>query len=270
MSQHHDIKTVTHKTLRAMKQRGEKITSLTAYDASFAHILDHAGIDVILIGDSLGMVIQGETSTVPVTVEQMVYHTRCVSNATQRAFILADMPFMSYQNETEAAHNAAQLMQAGKAHMVKLEGGQKVASIVKHLVEQGIPVCGHLGLLPQSVHQLGGYRVQGKEESAAKQLIDEAKMLEQAGANLLIVECIPAALGQRVSQSVDIPVIGIGAGADCDGQVLVSYDMLDITVGKRPSFSKNFMAESSSVANAVENYVAAVKDKTFPTDEHCF
>lgn len=270
MSQQSSAKAITNTELLAMKSRGEKIVSLTAYDASFAHILDRAGVDMILVGDSLGMVIQGQNSTVPVTIEEMAYHSKLVSRGIERALLVADMPFMSYPDPHSAVVNAAVLMQQGHAHMVKLEGGQKVLDCVEHLVNQGIPVCGHLGLLPQSVNQLGGYKVQGKDEAQANTIIEDAKCLQQAGASAIVVECIPSNLAIKITQAVDIPVIGIGAGVDCDGQVLVSYDMLDITVGKRPKFSKNFMLEAGNVDDAVKAYVNAVKNKTFPASEHSF
>lgn len=270
MSQHSTRKQVTNTELLAMKSRAEKIVSLTAYDASFAHILDNAGVDMILVGDSLGMVIQGQTSTVPVTIEEMAYHSKIVSRGIERALLVTDMPFMTYPDPHSAVENAAILMQQGHAQMVKLEGGQRVLDCVEHIVNQGIPVCGHLGLLPQSVNQLGGYRVQGKEEAQADRITEDAKCLQQAGASAIVVECIPSTLAQEITAAVEIPVIGIGAGGDCDGQVLVSYDMLDITVGKRPKFSKNFMLESGNISDAVSAYVRAVKDKSFPAAEHSF
>lgn len=257
-------------SLLKMKQRGEKISCLTAYDASFARLMDDAGVDVILVGDSLGMVVQGEESTLPVTVDQMVYHSRCVAQGKQRAFLVTDLPFMSYATADQAAANAARLMQEGLAQMVKLEGGRKQAETVRHLVDLGIPVCGHLGLIPQSVNQLGGYRVQGRDEESANRIVEEAKLLEQAGASLLVLECVPVSLARKVTESLQIPVIGIGAGADCDGQVLVLYDMLDISVGKRPSFSKNFMTDGGDIKMAVENYVRDVRETRFPASEHSF
>jgi 3-methyl-2-oxobutanoate hydroxymethyltransferase len=257
-------------SLLAKKQNDEKITCLTAYDASFSHILDEAGIDVILVGDSLGMVVQGQESTLPVTVDEMVYHSRCVARGKQRAFLVADLPFMSYATPDQAATNAARLMQEGYAQMVKLEGGHKQAETVRHLVDLGVPVCGHLGLIPQSVNQLGGYRVQGRDEVSAKRIIEEAKSLEAAGASLLVLECVPVALASEITEQLAIPVIGIGAGAGCDGQVLVLYDMLDISFGIRPKFSKNFIAEVGNVKKAVEAYAAAVRAGNFPEKEHSF
>jgi 3-methyl-2-oxobutanoate hydroxymethyltransferase len=270
MSQHNTQKKITNIELSAMKARGEKIASLTAYDASFAHILDNAGVEMILVGDSLGMVVQGQTSTVPVTIEEMAYHSKCVSRGVQRALLVADMPFMSYPEPHIAVENAAVLMQQGHAHMVKLEGGHKILDTVEHIVNQGIPVCGHLGLLPQSVNQIGGYKVQGKDKAQANTMIEDAKGLQQAGASVIVVECIPSALAKRITDAVEIPIIGIGAGNDCDGQVLVSYDMLDITAGKRPKFSKNFMTEAGNITDAVGAYVKAVKNSSFPDDEHAF
>lgn len=253
-----------------MKTRGEKIASLTAYDASFAHILDQAGVEMVLVGDSLGMVVQGQSSTIPVTIDEMAYHSKMVSRGLERALLVTDMPFMSYPDPQTAMNNAAILMQQGYANMVKLEGGQPILECVQHIVGQGIPVCGHLGLLPQSVNQLGGYRVQGKDDAQAKAIIEDAKSLQQAGASAIVVECIPSSLAKKLTASVDIPIIGIGAGSDCDGQVLVSYDMLDITAGKRPKFSKNFMLEAGNISDAVSAYVQAVKNKEFPADEHTF
>lgn len=261
-------KLLTVSDLAAMKRTGEKIACLTAYDASFSALLDRAGIEVVLVGDSLGMVVQGRDSTVPVTVEDMVYHSRCVSAARQRAFVVADLPFASYATEQQALQNAARLMQAGGAQMVKLEGGKP--DIVRFLVDQGIPVCGHLGLLPQSVNRLGGYRVQGREAEQARQIRADALALEQAGVGLLVLECVPASLAAEISRQLVIPVIGIGAGVACDGQVLVLYDMLNISGGKRPRFSKDFMADAAGIEDAIGRYVAAVKSAAFPAAEHCY
>jgi 3-methyl-2-oxobutanoate hydroxymethyltransferase len=257
-------------TLRNMKAEQEKIAVLTAYDASFSHVLEQAGVDVILVGDSLGMVIQGQESTLPVTVDDIIYHTANVARGTESVFIIADLPFMSYANADQAISNSARLMAEGGANMVKLEGGQVVVDTVKQLVDRGIPVCGHLGLLPQSIHRLGGYRVQGKQQQQADALIDDAKALEQAGADLLVLECVPAELAKRVTASVSIPVIGIGAGKDCDGQVLVLYDMLGITPGKRPRFTHDFLADTGSVQAAIAKYVTDVKSVVFPTPEQQF
>jgi len=250
-----------------MKDEQNKIAMLTAYDASFAYVLEQADVDVILVGDSLGMVIQGQESTLPVTVEDMIYHTRNVIRGSEKVFVIADMPFMSYANIEQAISNAARLMAEGGAQMVKLEGGAIVADTVKQLTQRGIPVCAHLGLLPQSVHRLGGYRVQGRDEEGAQQLIDDACALQQAGADMLVLECVPADLAERVTAAVDIPVIGIGAGAHCDGQVLVLYDMLGLTPGKRPRFSHDFLAETGAIPAAVSKYVQDVKSGLFPTVE---
>lgn len=269
-STHTDPRTLSVLDLAQMKAQGEKITCLTAYDASFSRLLDQAGVDVILVGDSLGMVIQGQSSTIPVTLDEMIYHSRCVAGAKKRAFLITDLPFMSYSDPHVAALNAARLMREGRAEMVKLEGGQPHLEAVRHLTAQGIPVCGHLGLLPQSVHQLGGYRVQGKTELDAKLLLEDALSLQAAGAKLLVLECVPSGLAKKVSEQLDIPTIGIGAGVDCDGQVLVLYDMLNISHGKRPRFSRNFMTDGNTIEAAIAAYVAAVKTRQFPAKEHGF
>ncbi len=257
-------------SLRKLAQDGEKIAVLTCYDASFASLLDRAGVDVLLVGDSLGMVVQGERTTLPVTMEDMVYHTRCVARGAGNAFIVADMPFGSYQEDPARAFaNAARLMAAG-AHMVKLEGGAVMAETVAFLSRRGIPVCAHLGLTPQSVHQLGGYRVQGKTDEAARQLLQDAESLERAGAGMMLLEAIPAGLAKQVTERLAIPTIGIGAGPDCSGQVLVLYDMLGIYPGNTPKFARNFLAGAGSVQAAVEQYVQAVKSGAFPATEHTF
>ncbi|OAM51455.1 3-methyl-2-oxobutanoate hydroxymethyltransferase [Methylovorus sp. MM2] len=257
-------------SLQQMAVKGEKIAVLTAYDASFATLCDNAGVDVLLVGDSLGMVLQGNDSTLSVTMSQMVYHTKSVAKGTKQAYIVADMPFGSYQQTPpQALRNASRLMAAG-AHMVKLEGGAVMADTVKFLVDRGIPVCGHLGLTPQSVHQLGGYRVQGKDDVSAQQLVADAQALESAGAGMLVIEMVPANLAKQVTESLDIPIIGIGAGADCSGQVLVLQDMLGIYPGKSPRFVRNFMQGASSIQEAVKHYVEAVKTGSFPTTEHSF
>jgi len=260
--------TLTH--LRKLKTNGEKITALTVYDASFANLLDQAGLDILLVGDSLGMVIQGHDSTLPVTIDDMIYHCRLVQRGSQRALLVVDMPFMTYATPEIALSNAARLMREGQAQVVKLEGGSWLVETVHLLTERGIPVCAHLGLTPQSVHQLGGYRIQGRTENEAERLLKEALALESAGASLLVIECIPTALATEITSHLTIPVIGIGAGATCDGQVLVLYDMLGITPGKRPSFSKDFLAGQGSIPAAIEAFVKAVKVKTFPGDEHTF
>jgi 3-methyl-2-oxobutanoate hydroxymethyltransferase len=256
--------------LQSMRDKGEKIAVLTCYDASFATLLESNGVDVLLVGDSLGMVIQGRETTLPVTIEQMAYHTSCVASGAQQAFIIADMPFGTSQvSPRETFAYAVQLMAAG-AQMVKLEGGAEMAETVAFLTSRGIPVCGHIGLTPQSVHQLGGYRVQGKGDAAAQKLIKGALALQQAGAGIVLMEAIPAALAAEVTAQLSVPTIGIGAGAGCSGQVLVLYDMLGIYPGRKARFVKDFMPGAGSLAQAVENYVAAVKAETFPTSEHSF
>lgn len=260
---------VTLSTLKAMRERDEKIAVLTCYDAGFARVLDAAAVDVLLVGDSLGMVIQGQRSTLPVKLAEMAYHTRCVAAGTQRAFIVADLPFGSYQPSAERAYaSAARLMAAG-AHMVKLEGGTVMADTVAFLTQRGIPVCAHVGLLPQSVNQIGGYRVQGREDAAAAQLIADARALEAAGAGLIVIEMVPASVGRAVTDALTIPTIGIGAGADCSGQVLVLYDMLGL-YPHAPRFSKNFLAGTDGIEAAARAYVAAVKNGSFPTAAHAF
>lgn len=253
--------------LLGMKRRGEKITCLTAYDASFAAVLDKAGIDVVLVGDSLGSVIQGKATTVPVTMDDMVYHARCVATGCTRALLVVDMPFASYVTPDQAIMNAARLMQEGNVHMVKLEGGRQRVDIVERLVVEGIPVCAHLGLLPQSVYQMGGYHIQGKDTQGAQLILEDALILQEAGASILVLECIPPLLANEITQALTIPTIGIGAGAECDGQVLVLYDMLGISFGKRPGFSRDFMAETGNVMEAVKAYVAAVRNGNFPAVE---
>jgi len=260
---------VTISKLQEMRQAGEKIAVLTAYDASFAALMDQAGVDVILIGDSLGNIVQGETSTLPVTIEHMVYHTSCVVKGQESAFLVADMPFGSYSTPEQAMQSAAQLMRAG-AHMVKLEGGAWLAQTVKFLVERSVPVCAHLGLLPQSVHTLGGFKVQGKSTESAQALLNDAKALQEAGVQLLVLEAIPSELGKKVTESIQIPTIGIGAGPDCSGQVLVMHDMLGAFPGRSPKFVKNFLSGQSSIEEAFKSYVQEVKTGKFPGPEHCF
>jgi 3-methyl-2-oxobutanoate hydroxymethyltransferase len=261
-------KTLT--TLQNMHGKGEKIAVLTCYDASFATLLENNGVDVLLVGDSLGMVIQGRESTLPVTIEQMAYHTACVAAGAQQAFIIADMPFGTSQfSARETFAYAVQLMQAG-AEMVKLEGGVEMAETIQFLTSRGIPVCAHIGLTPQSVHQLGGYRVQGRDDAAAQRLREDALALQHAGAGMIVMEAIPAALATDITQHLSIPTIGIGAGAGCSGQVLVLHDMLGIYPGKKARFVKDFMPGAGSIAQAVANYVAAVKSGAFPSAEHSF
>ena len=260
---------ITLNTLKKMKQSGEKITCLTAYDSTFASLASTQGVEVILVGDSLGMVCQGEDSTVPVTISDMCYHTRSVRKNINDAMLIADMPFASYTNEDQALHNAAQLMQAG-AEIIKMEGEDWLAPAVTRLRQQGIPTCVHMGLTPQSVNVFGGYKVQGRESERADAMIQSAIKLEEAGAAILILECVPTSLAKDITRAVHIPVIGIGAGADTDGQILVTYDMLDLTPGRKPRFVRNFMAGASSSQQAVKHYVDAVKEGSFPAQEHSF
>jgi 3-methyl-2-oxobutanoate hydroxymethyltransferase len=253
-----------------MKAEGEKIAVITGYDASFTRQIEAAGMDVILVGDSLGMVIQGHESTLPVTVSDMVYHTANVIRVSERAMVIADMPFMSHGTPQQALDTAGRLMKEGGAHMVKIEGGAPQLETVRHLTARAVPVCGHLGLTPQSIHKLGAYRVQGRGEHAGERILKDAVALQQAGAQLLVLECIPAVLAAEITQALDIPVIGIGAGADTDGQVLVLYDMLGITMGGTPSFVRDFLAEEGTVQGALGAFVKAVKAGTFPGKEHSF
>jgi 3-methyl-2-oxobutanoate hydroxymethyltransferase len=257
-------------TLRTMKDKGEPIACLTAYDASFAVLVDAAGVDLVLVGDSLGMVIQGHDTTVPVTVDDVVYHSRAVARGLRRAFLVADMPFMSYANPDQALENSVRMMQQGGAMMIKLEGGEGQVEIVEHLARHDIPVCAHLGLKPQSVHKIGGFRVQGREADKAKNMRRAAKKLQDAGADIVLLECVPSELGQSIRDSLEVPVIGIGAGPDVDGQILVLYDILDITQGKTPRFVRNVQAGCSSPLEAIRAYVEAVKDRSYPAPEHCF
>ncbi|HJR71846.1 MAG TPA: 3-methyl-2-oxobutanoate hydroxymethyltransferase [Gammaproteobacteria bacterium] len=265
-----DSPPVSVSTLREMKQAREPIACLTAYDASFAQLVDLAGTDVVLVGDSLGMVVQGLDTTVPVTVADMVYHSRCVARGLRHAFLMVDMPFMSYTTPAQALDNAVRLMQEGGAMMVKLETGQGQAGIVEHLAKQDIPLCAHLGLKPQSVHKLGGFKVQGREEHAGQAMIAAARELESAGADTLLLECVPNAIGAAIRDAVRVPVIGIGAGPGVDGQILVLYDVLGITQGRMPRFVKNFAKGHDSPVDALRAYVRAVKDRSYPAPEHCF
>ena len=256
--------------LLKMREEGRPIAALNCYDASFAALLEEAGVDILLVGDSLGMVVQGKGTTLSVSMDEMVYHTRCVAEGASRAFIMADMPFGSYQeNPEQAFSNAAQLLAAG-AHMVKIEGGLPMVETVRFLADRGVPVCAHIGLTPQSVHRLGGYRVQGKSEAEARRLLGDAAALEVAGASLLLMEAIPGELAGEITESLSIPTIGIGAGSACSGQVLVSYDMLGIYPGKQAKFVKNFMIGSGSILDAVKHYVDEVKSGAFPALEHTF
>ena len=262
---------ITLSNLHKMMRDGQKISMLTCYDASFAALLDTAGVETLLIGDSLGNVLQGHESTLPVSLRDIVYHTACVARGAKNAFIIGDMPFGTFQvSPQDAFRNAAEIMAAG-AQMVKIEGGRPMLETIAFLTERGIPVCGHLGLTPQSVHQLGGYKVQGKTEDAAQRLLDDARILEQAGAGLIVLEAIPAALASQVTAAANVPTIGIGAGVDCHGQVLVLHDMLDVYPGKKAKFVKNYMkAAAGSIQDAVAVYVAEVRSGKFPGREHSF
>ncbi|MBI5918026.1 MAG: 3-methyl-2-oxobutanoate hydroxymethyltransferase [Nitrosomonadales bacterium] len=256
--------------LQTMRSKGEKIAVLTCYDASFAVLLEAQGVDVLLVGDSLGMVLQGFETTLPVSLDDMIYHTACVARGAKDAFIIADMPFGTSQVSPEKTfEHAARLMAAG-AQMVKLEGGSEMAPTIEFLTRRGIPVCAHLGLTPQSVHQMGGYRVQGRSDAAAQTLLNDAAIVEQAGAGMLVLEAMPALLAAEITAQLSIPTIGIGAGVDCSGQVLVLHDMLDVYPGKKARFVKNFMAGASSIAEAVGGYVREVKAGEFPAKEHGF
>lgn len=257
------------KTLQDYKAKGEKFSCLTCYDASFAAAMQTAEIDTILVGDSLGMVVQGKSSTLPVSVDDMAYHTACVARGNQHALILCDLPFMSYATLVDAVAASRAVMQAG-AHVVKLEGGANLADTVRVLTEAGTPVCVHLGLTPQSVNVMSGYKVQVKEEAAVTKLMADCAAVVNAGAAILLLECVPAAVAQKVTASFDVPVIGIGAGVDCDGQVLVMHDMLGVQQGKPAKFVKNFMAESASITEAFTAFHQAVKNGTYPSDAHTF
>ena len=265
-----DVKQVTLTTLQKMKAAGEKIACLTAYDASFAARFDAEGVDVLLVGDSLGMVVQGRDSTVPVTMDEMVYHARLVERGVSRSFLMVDMPFLSYATPEQAIHNAGRLMQEGGAKMVKLEGGVQQAEVVEFLTSRDVPVCAHIGLQPQAVHKLGGYKVQGKGGEAAERMRADARALVEAGADVLLLECVPSALAADITRASPVPVIGIGAGPDVDGQILVSYDIMDITPGRKPKFARNFLEGQGSIAAATSAFVAAVRDGSYPAPEHCF
>ncbi len=271
MSAHKETspKKVTVRSLLTRKQSGEKIVCLTAYDASFAQLIDTAGIDVVLVGDSLGMVVQGLETTLPVTVDEMLYHSQLVRRGVKHALLVVDMPFLSYTTVASALENAGKFMKAG-AEMVKLEGGADQAEIISALVNNGIPVCAHLGLQPQRVHKLGGYRVQGREASAAEHMLHEARVLQEAGADMMVLECVPAELAKKITDELTIPVIGIGAGKDCDGQVLVLYDILGVSPGRQPKFAQNFLKDAGSVAAAIDAYAEAVRSGRFPSAEQSF
>ena len=262
-------KAITVPSLTALRANGEKITMLTCYDASFAALMDRCGVEALLVGDSLGMVCQGHSSTLPVSLDEVVYHTACVARGNRTALLIADMPFGTYATPEMAYRNAVLLMQAG-AHMVKIEGGAWLLDTVRFLTERAVPVCAHVGLTPQSVHQLGGYKVQGKTAASADLLKADALALQNAGASMLVLEAIPSTLGKDVTDLLAIPTIGIGAGPDCSGQVLVMHDMLGVFPGKKARFVKNFMEGQTNIDGAVRAYISAVKDKSFPASEHCF
>lgn len=261
---------VTTTTIRNKKITKEKITMLTAYDYATAVVLDEVGVDIILVGDSLGMVVLGYESTLPVTMWDMLHHTGAVVRGTKHALVIADMPFMSYQiSDEKAVHNAGRFLKEAGAHGVKLEGGREMADLTRKITSIGIPVMGHLGLTPQSVHQLGGYKTQGKEEAAAKKIMEDAKIIEQAGAFSLVLECVPAPLAKTITQSINIPTIGIGAGADCDGQVLVINDMLGMFERFTPKFVKKYLNLNAQMKESVRQYIKEVKNGVFPGEEHC-
>ena len=261
---------ITVTSLQALKQKGEKITMLTCYDATFAHTASLAGVEVLLVGDSLGMVLQGHDSTLPVTTAEMAYHVACVKRGNQGAMILADLPFMAYATLEQTFANSAALMQAG-AHMVKIEGAAWLAESIRLLAERGIPVCAHMGLTPQAVNVLGGYKVQGRAEAQARQMRADAISIEQAGAAMIVLECVPSELAEEITHAVKIPVIGIGAGSATDGQVLVMHDMLGLSIsGRVPKFVRNFMTGQADISSAIQAYVTAVKDVSFPALEHGF
>ncbi len=261
---------VTIPGLQALSRDGQRFVCLTAYDASFARLLDDCGVDVVLVGDSLGMVVQGHGSTLPVSLDEMVYHTACVSRVCRRALVMADMPFLADATPEQALASAARLFKEGGAQIVKIEGGAGIATTVALLSSKGVPVCAHLGLCPQSVHKLGGYRVQGRDDEAASRIIDEAVLMVEAGADMLLLECVPASLAARVVAAVEVPVIGIGAGPDCQGHVLVLYDMLGLGQGPRPRFVENFLAGKDGLQAAIDAYVAAVRTRTYPAAQHSY
>ncbi len=271
MSKEVKLNKITTSVIRDMKRKGEKITMLTAYDHSMAAVLDEVGVDILLVGDSLGMVVLGYDSTLPVTMEDMLCHTKAVTRAVKRALVIGDMPFMSYQiSVEEAVRNAGRFMQEAGAHGVKLEGGREVAEVTRRIASSGIPVMAHLGLTPQSVHQFGGYKVQGKEDAAAQRIIEDAKILEEAGAFSVVLECVPAKLAERITQSIGIPTIGIGGGIHCDGQVLVIHDMLGMFEKFTPKFVKKYANLNSQIKEAVKQYVEEVRTGVFPGKEHSF
>ena len=259
---------VTLTTLQQLKARDEKFACLTAYDACFAKILSEAGVEVLLVGDSLGMVLQGHDSTLPVTMEDMIYHTACVKRGNRGSLLMADLPFMSYASESQTLENAAALMRAG-AHVVKLEGGAWIENTTRLLAERGIPVCAHMGLTPQFVNRIGGFHVQGRDTDQAQLIIEEARLLQDAGANILLLECVPSELARTITDALEIPVIGIGAGPETSGQIMVLHDVLGVSP-ITPKFVKNFLSETGDIPGAINAYVKAVKEKRFPAPEHCF
>lgn len=267
-------KPVNVSELRRMREANEPIACLTCYDASFALIEDRAGVDLVLVGDSLGMVLHGGSTTTPVKVTDIVYHSRCVAPHLKRAFLVADMPFLSFATRDRALDAAQRMMQDGGAKMVKLEGGREQADIVEYLTVRGVPVCAHLGLQPQLIHKMGAFKVQGRDDAAAEAMVHDAEVLQQAGADLLLLECVPSALGKRIAQKSKVPVIGIGAGPDVHGQILVLHDILNIsptvTLGRKPRFVRNFMQGAADIESAIGHYVKAVKDRSYPAPEHCF
>ena len=264
------IRPLTLQDFAKMREQGEKIACLTAYDASFAKLEDTAGVELVLVGDSLGMVIHGQPSTVAVTIDDIVYHTRATAHGLRRGFLVADMPFLSFSTTDEAIFNARRLMQEGFAKMVKLEGGAVQAEIVRFLTDRGVPVCGHLGLRPQLIHKLGGFKVQGRDEAVAAEMIEDARVLEQAGADMLLLECVPNTLAKTITEAAGVPVIGIGAGPDVDGQILVLHDILGVSRGRRPRFVRDFLADAGDVEGALREYVNAVKSGAYPDVEHTF
>ena len=270
MSVHSSQPRMTVRKLQEMKAAGEKIACLTAYDASFAQVLDRNGVDLVLVGDSLGMVVQGLDTTLPVSVDDMVYHARAVSRGLEHAFLVVDMPFMSDASIDQAVATAGRFMKEAGASMVKLEGGADQRELVSILTRLGVPVCAHIGLQPQRVHKLGGYRVQGRDSDSSARMLDDARILEEAGADMLLLECVPATLAAEITAQAKIPVIGIGAGQDCDGQILVLYDILGISAGRIPKFSRNFMKQSNDIQGAVQAYVDEVKRRLFPSADHSF
>jgi len=257
-------------TLDKMKHEGEKIACITCYDASFAVLCDNADADLVLVGDSLGMVLQGHDTTVPVTMDDIIYHSRAVARGLHRPFLVADLPFASYPTPDIALANSVRLMQEGGAEMVKLESGIGQLEIVEFLARHDIAVCAHLGLKPQSVHKTGGFRVQGRDDAAARRMLENARALESAGADIVLLECIPSELGKKITAALEVPVIGIGAGPDTDGQILVLYDVLDITPGRKPRFVRNFMTGHDSPLAALQSFDRAVRDRSYPAAEHCF